>query len=556
VSATRAPRRVRTRLRLPAFLTELTTDPVSFRTLIAACAAITAVALLPHVFDPAMPLTRLAVKQDPGVRSLLTMGVVMQAGWLLVGGAVADVLRSERLVRIALGGLIASSFVAILASTPVGLLLSAMGGGVSVALVLPFAVGAVAMTYRRAARATALGIVYAVYGAGALAAPALALVNGPTGSPWPAFAVCALAAAVAIVITARLPDLPGAAPDHRPAIIAVAVFAFGVLAIAAAILQLGAGPDVLGVGLMVLGVLALGASFLLRREAGPALRAMRLDLRSVAVALAVGVVVGFAQAVPMLQVPQFFMVIQGSDPLLAMIAVAPFVVALFVAGPVCGWLLARIGPRTLIAGGAIAIGIADLIIAWVIGRSTPYPSFVVPFLLIGAGFVIATTVRTAIIFASVPRELPASAAALNEASIGVGSIVGVVVALVVTMQTALGTYRATLGGLAPDVIEARVATGRELLNAYGLRPLETILAGIDPVTLEQYRHAVMEGMRLAEIIAGSVAVLAGVLAFLAMGPRDPVRSVWELADERATMPTADAPDLPNATVDAADPPAG
>jgi MFS family permease len=270
---------------------------------------------------------------------------------------------------------------------------------------------------------------------------------------------------------------------------------------------------------------------------------MRLDLRAVAVALAIGVVVGFAQAVPMLQVPQFFMVVQGSDPLLAMVAVAPFVVALFTAGPICGWLLARIGPRTLIAGGAIAIGIADLTIAWVIGRTTPYPSFVVPFMLIGAGFVIATTVRTAIIFASVPRELPASAAALNEASIGVGGIVGVIVALVVTMQTAVATYRADLRGLAPADIEARVTTGRGLLDAYGLRPLESILAGVDPVTLEQYRHAVMEGMRLAEVIAGIVAVIAGVLAFLAMGPRDPVRSVWELADERPT-PLPDAAEHP------------
>jgi MFS transporter, DHA2 family, multidrug resistance protein len=532
VNATGVPQRARTRPRLPTFLTELTTDPVALRTLVAACAAIAAVSLLPHVFDPAMPLTRVAVKQDPVMRSLLTAWMVMQAGWLLVGGAVADVLRSERLARLALGGLILAALIAILWSTPLGLLASAVVGGLSVAIVLPFAVGAVAMTYRRAARATALGIVYAVYGAGSMVAPALALVNGPAGSPWPAFAVCATAAGLAIVITARLPDLPGAARDHRAAIVAVAVFAFGVLALATGLLQLGAGVDILGMGLLVLAAMALAASFLLRREAGPALRSMRLDLRSVAVALAIGVVVGFAQAVPLLQVPQFFMVIQGSEPLLAMIAVAPFLVALFLAGPVCGWLLARIGPRTLIAGGAVAIGIADLLIAWTIGRTTPYPAFVVPFLLIGAGFVIATTVRTAIIFASVPRELPASAAALNEASIGVGSIVGIIVALVVTMQTALGTYRAGLAGMPPERIEAAVTRGRELLNAYGMRPLESILAGVDPVTLEQYRHAVVEGMRVAEIIAGSVAVIAGILAFLAMGARDPVRSVWELADER------------------------
>ncbi len=183
------------------------------------------------------------------------------------------------------------------------------------------------------------------------------------------------------------------------------------------------------------------------------------------------------------------------------------------------------------------------LIAWTLGRTTPYPVFVVPFLLIGAGFVIATTVRTAIIFASVPRELPASAAALNEASIGIGSIVGVVVALVVTTQTAISTYRAGLAGAAPDAIEAAVARGRDLLNAYGLRPLDSILANVDAVTLEQYRHAVVEGMRMAEIVAGTVAVVAGLLAFLAMGARDPVRSVWELADERLPPPMESAGDV-------------
>jgi len=77
VSATAAPGRTGHRLRLPAFLRELDDDPVAFRTLIAACAAILAVSLLPRVFDPAMPLTRLAVKQDAAMRSLLTVGVVL-----------------------------------------------------------------------------------------------------------------------------------------------------------------------------------------------------------------------------------------------------------------------------------------------------------------------------------------------------------------------------------------------------------------------------------------------------------------------------------------------
>ena len=55
-----------------------------------------------------------------------------------------------------------------------------------------------------------------------------------------------------------------------------------------------------------------------------------------------------------------------------------------------------------------------------LGPRMPYLGFGFAMLLIGAGFVVATTVRTAIIFASVPRGLPATAAALNEVSVSMG----------------------------------------------------------------------------------------------------------------------------------------
>ena len=122
----------------------------------------------------------------------------------------------------------------------------------------------------------------------------------------------------------------------------------------------------------------------------------------------------------------FFHIVQGWGTLAATIAIAPFVLALLVAGPVAGILLSRYRPRTLVAGGMLALGLGDLAFA-LVTPSTPYLFFIVPFIAIGAGFVIATTVRTAIIFASVPRRLPSTAAALNQTSLLVGSQLGVVV---------------------------------------------------------------------------------------------------------------------------------
>jgi len=292
------------------------------------------------------------------------------------------------------------------------------------------------------------------------------------------------------------------------------------------------------VGTIIVGVVCIGASFVPQVRSADGLSTMGVDLRPVAIALAVGVVVGFAQAAPMLQLPQFFQAVQGSSSIVATIAIAPFVVALLVAGPVSGYLLQRIGPRTLIAGGAVAVGLANIVIAIVLDASTPYPFFIVPFLLIGAGFVIATTVRTAIIFASVPKDLPASAAALNEASIGMGGRIGVVVAVVVTTQTALSSYGDSLKGLPTAEVTSKVAEMRSVLELLGLKSTTELTGGIDPATLTAYKDAVVDGMQQAALIGGIVALVTGVVAFLAMGSRDPVRSVWDMADERDPAPTA------------------
>jgi MFS family permease len=519
--------------RLPPFITDLWEEPAAFRTLIAACAAVAAVGLDPHIFDPGMPSIRAAVKEDDGIRSLLMVSAVIQAGLLLLGGFMADRFRSERMMRAALAGLALASVLAIVVPDGLPLVLVRALGWFSGGLVLPFAIGAVAMAYRGPARATALGAAYGIFGATTATWPALATMNGPTGSPWPAFALCAVVATIAFAINRSMPDLPGASPAHRPTMTAIALFSFGVVASVAALIHVGNGFDLLRTATLLVGVTCIGLSFVPRVRSHDGLSVRGVDLRPVAVALAIGVVVGFAQAGPMLQLPQFFTIVPGSDPLIATLGMAPFVVALLVAGPVSGWLLQRFQPRVLISAGAVAIGLANLILVVILERSTGYPFFILPYLLIGAGFVIATTVRTAIIFASVPKDLPATAAALNEASIGMGSRIGVVVVVVVTTATAIEAFTTTLGDGAPGLIEMAVRQFRTILDNISLQSVASLTSGVDPLTINSYQDAVVQGLRFAWLLTGIVAIVAGIISFFAMGARDPVRSVWELADERA-----------------------
>ena len=163
----------------------------------------------------------------------------------------------------------------------------------------------------------------------------------------------------------------------------------------------------------------------------------RVDRRAVSIALFVGFIVGYAQTAPLIQLPIYFQIALGYGPVLAVVATVPFMAALVVAGPVAGILIGRFQPRTIVVWGVAAVGAGNILAALVIGPGRPTLGFGVAMLLIGAGFVVATTVRTAIIFASVPRGLPATAAALNEVSVSMGARAALV--LVTTFVAATAT---------------------------------------------------------------------------------------------------------------------
>ncbi len=465
---------------LPSFVRDVFADRRALLGLLASCLALGAAGLDPHVLDPGNARMREALAGAPALAptlaTALTVAALVQAGFLLAGGAIADIWRSQRLLRGALVGLAVASLGATLMPTGPGLLASRVLAWACDGLIIPFAVGAVAQLYRGEARATALGILFAVFGATTLVAPVLVSVFGPGGPEIQAFALCAAVALVSVPATRRwLPDLPGALPSQRLTITTTALWAFGVIAVVDGLAQLEILLVLLG-GALIVG--ALAARRVAHRPSEEGVRT-----RSGGAALAAGLVIGFSQTVPLIALPAFFTAVQGIDGFLANVLLAPFVIAVMVAGPASGWLLARFSPRVLIIAGVWAIAAGDVAFYLVLNPTTPYVALIVPFVLVGAGFVVATAIRTAVIFASTPRRLPATAAALNEASIGVGARLGTT--LVVLLRS----------GAITDAPE-------------------------------------LDWLRLGLAVAGVVGVIGGILVFVLLGPEDPVRTVWDLRDER------------------------
>jgi hypothetical protein len=321
------------------------------------------------------------------------------------------------------------------------------------------------------------------------------------------------------------------------AIFAVVLLGIGVVSVVSALIQVGEALNPVRLGSLTVGLIAVGASFWLRSRATEENRTLHFDYRPLAVAIVAGLIVGFSQAIPLLQVPQYFQLILGMPPLVATLAIAPFVLALFIAGPASGLLLQRYSPRSLMAGGTIALGIADVIVAVVLGPATSssYLYYVVPLALIGGGFVLATTVRTAVIFASMPSRLPALAAGINGASIGVGARLGIVVATVVVSRVALDAYANEVTNLDPVTAAALVQQFREFLTALGLSG-PTIVGGVDATTFTAYAAAGIQAIRVTELVSGVVAIVGGVFIYFAMGPRSPLVTVFDMAEERQPKP--------------------
>jgi MFS family permease len=508
---------------LPTFIADVVGDRVALASLIAGATALFAAGLDPKVWGPSLSTVQSAIRERPSLESFVLLGAVASAILLLIGGAIGDLRRARPLIVGGLATLVVTGTVGLLIPDGPVFIATRVAGAAASAIVVPASLATVALAYRGVARATAVGLGYAAFGGAAAVMPILLTIVPE--SHWPGFVVAPIAALVALlVVRGRIPDLERPGRRERPYVIGTALWASAVVAISSGLLWLGSGWD----NPVRLAIIGLGVALLVayrayeaRRKAGhPA--ELHVDRRPVTVALFAGVVIALAQSAPMVLLPQYFAIVPRFGPVFGMLAVAPLFAGLVVAGPVAGFLLARFSPRVLVAAGLVTVGLANVSVAVLAGPATGYVLFILPLLLIGAGFVVATTVRTAIIFASVPRGLPATAAALNEASIAVGNRIGIVLVTAIVASVAVATYDATVTGLAPDVAAADRLRFTDVLYAIGTPSFPSFARAIQPSDVAAYLDAYVAGVRTALVLGGVAAMLGGVVAWFGLGRRDPL----------------------------------
>lgn len=516
--------------KLPSFITDLFADRLAVGGLVAGSVALFAAAMDPPVWSPALPSVQQAVRDDPFLETAVILGSVVAAGLILLGGAVGD---SRRARPVMLAGLLVELLAGVAGLlVPVGPLfvLSRFLGEAGSAFIIPVSIALVATSYKGVARATAIGIAYGAYGAAQAVAPILLQIW--PGQSWLGMVGAVAACAIAIAVVASRPlELRRPSLAERPLVVGVAVWAFGIIALTVGLTWFGSGGDNPIRWALIIGgpVLVIGYDRLARGRPG---RPGRMIRRRVAIALFVGIIVAISQTAAMLNLPLYFHLVLGYGPLIATVALAPLFAALVLAGPIAGFLLERVPPRWLVGGGVIAIGLANLVLSVYATRSASYLGFIVPCLLVGTGFAIATTVRTAIIFASVPEGLPATAAALNESSMTVGSRIGIVIVSAVVAQVAIAHYTDSVAGLPAAQAAAAIDAFRNVLVSVGTPSFAAAVATVGAADLQPYLDAYTAGLDFAFVVCGIVGVIGGAIALLAFGGEDPLKTVWEFHDER------------------------
>jgi MFS family permease len=575
------------RLKLPDFIHEVIDDPRQRGVLIAGSLALFAVGLTPRVLSPGLPTAQEALRSQTELQNLFLLLAFTGTATIIVGGLVSDLFRHRALLVGGLAVMLIGSLASIVFDDGAMFYLVNFASVAAAGVVLAYGIGSVAIAYEGIPRATALGFVYAAFGAGAAASPAVLtlfpqlLPSEDPGAPSSftfdttlAYALTALAAGIALWAAFRwIPRIPGSLPSSRRVVTAVAVWSLAILAIVSGVVGLGGeGGYVLPLALIAGGGVAILLLAAWMRRSHPDFGQFDLDRRALAAVLAVGVTIGFAQAVPLMLLPVVFEYPLRYGTWWAVLAIAPFAIALFLAGPIAGVVIRRFGPRGIMSGGTLAVGVANLLLAVVLAAivgwvrefyqvnpdaaravldAAHYLLFIVPLILVGAGFVLSTTVRTAIVFAITPRGLPASAAAINEASVGLGSRIGIVAATTALAAAAVASARDIAERRRPEEAPELVAEFELTLQSLGTPRFREVYAatleGAEPIKGAAYSVAYMDGVIAALLMSGAVALLGAGLAWFLIGRRDPLHAVFDMADERGRedyVPTGTPPPEP------------
>jgi DHA2 family methylenomycin A resistance protein-like MFS transporter len=328
------------------------------------------------------------------------------------------------------------------AAPTIGLLIAARAvQGVGAALLVPTSLALLAADRPDPAqRARALGTWGAVAGTGAACGPLLGgLLVGALG--WRSLlALNVPFALVALALTARLPA-PSPTDDARPPAASQAATVGLLAALTFAIVTAGergiGSPGVLG-GLALGGACAVALGGSERRATAPLLPRALLRHREVATANVIGLLMNLGFYGQLFVINLLFQQERGLSALQAALALLPEAAFVALGSVASGRMGARWGPRVPLRTGLTlaTIGLAGLAVA---GPSASYAVLVLPLIATGLGMSLTMPAATALAIGGAPSGRAGTAGALLNAARQVGGLLGVAVLGAIVAAAGFGT---------------------------------------------------------------------------------------------------------------------
>jgi EmrB/QacA subfamily drug resistance transporter len=359
---------------------------------------------------------------------VITLYAVTFAALLAPAGRLADLV-GRRTLLVGGVGVFTLLSAACAAAPSLGALLVARGlQGAAAAVMIPASLAVILANTPPERRAAAIG---AWSAAGALAAAAGPALGGilVDGFGWRALFLINVPVGLAIIAGARI--LPASSSRHGrvPDLLGTLLLGLGIGAAALGIAQTPdwgwtGGPTVA----CLAGAVAL-AAIALRRSATHPAPAIETDLwrrRSFAMANLASLLYG-AALFPWLLVGVLFLIdVWGYSALEAGLAMTPGAIVATAAALRAGPLVARHGPRPVIAGGAVALAAAGLLCVAALPADPSFVAFWLPAgVLIGIGTGTITTGISTAAALSVAPERFAAATGLNQTARQIGGALGV-----------------------------------------------------------------------------------------------------------------------------------
>ncbi len=369
--------------------------------------------------------------------------VIVFAGLLIPAGALGDRYGRRRALLAGLGLFALGATVSALATGPALLIAGRAVSGAGAALIMPATMSILVQLAGPEGRARALASWTLALGLGGLAGN----VGGGLIAqflPWQAlfWSMLPLAAVLALAVARTVPDSPRhpAATDGLGSLLLIG----GLAALLFGIIE---GPSQGWASARVLTGFAAGA-LLLALFTGHALRAAhplvdpRVFRNRRLRAAALGSAAGFFGLFALFYVnSQYLQYVKGFSAALTGLAIVPLTVGMALAPKAAVRIQARYGPRPLIGGGLLLIGLGLLCVSTA-DAGTPYPLYAGYLLVLSCGMGLSAPALAFGVVSELPPGQAGLGAGLNTAAREIGAALGV---------AAVGTVLAAHSGGHPTV---------------------------------------------------------------------------------------------------------